>query len=304
MLPSLSGTALRRGSRISFHGSIVAGTSRLLLSSGIASVEHLCESGRHYLPWAFVPKPPWRSPSPAEVEILAADAGSRQPWELGADVAIVDVPDEYTLPFAAMLEEAGIRERCLPGEYTSISQHPKWNSNLGQLRGYVSGLSRGSVSHAIYFRIAEPDLPTVTKDEFGADNRNFAGLHLDSWDRLPLRFRHRSRNRLCINLGREPRYSLFINLTLMQMFHHLGLRDPEDIYSDFRGLYLGHRFMKDRFMKACSDYPVVRLQINPGEAYILPTDNLLHDASTEAKHFPDITLTFLGHFLPARNAPL
>jgi hypothetical protein len=83
----------------------------------------------------------------------------------------------------------------------------------------------------------------------------------------------------------------------MQMFHHLGLRDPEDIYLDFRGLYVGHRFMK-KF----PDYPVVRLRIDPGEAYILPTDNLIHDASTEEKQFPDITLTFLGSFLPFKDA--
>jgi hypothetical protein len=77
------------------------------------------------------------------------------------------------------------------------------------------------------------------------------------------------------------------------MFQDLGLRDPEDIYGDFRGLYLGQRFMK-----ACPDYPVVQLRIEPGEAYIFPTDNLIHDASTNGKQFPDITLTFLGCFHP------
>ena len=52
-------------------------------------------------------------------------------------------------------------------------------------------------------------------------------------------------------------------------------------------------------MSACSVYPVVRLQIDPGEAYIMPADNLLHDASTERTRFPDITLTFLGYFAPS-----
>ena len=84
----------------------------------------------------------------------------------------------------------------------------------------------------------------------------------------------------------------------MRMFHHLALRDPEDIYEDYRGLYVGHRFMRAR-----PEYPVIRLRINPGEAYILPTDNLIHDASTEGKTFPDITLTFLGYFEPPRETP-
>lgn len=293
-MPSVSAATLRRGSRIYFHSKIGEDTSRVSISSGMISVDKLCESGQRYLSWAFVPNPPWCSPSPTDMEILTARTG--QPWDVGTDIAIVDIPEEYTSPFASMLEDAGIRERCTPGEYTTISRHPQWGRNLERLRSFMTGLSRCAVTRAIFFRITDPGLPTVTKDEFGADNRNFAGLHLDSWDRLPLRFRHRSRNRLCINFGREPRYSLFINLPLMTMFHHLGLRDPEDIYGDFRGLYLGHRFMK-----ACSDYPVIRLRINPGEAYILPTDNLIHDASTEGNHFPDITLTFLGHFLPAKE---
>ena len=96
--------------------------------------------------------------------------------------------------------------------------------------------------------------------------------------------------------GREPRYLLFINVPLMRMFQYLGLRDPEDIRSDYRGLYVGHRFMS-----ACSVYPVVRLQIDPGEAYIMPADNLLHDASTERTRFPDITLTFLGYLRSVRR---
>jgi hypothetical protein len=233
------------------------------------------------------------------LQILKGDVETAAPWEVGADIAVVEIPEDYTLPFAAMLEEEGIRERCTPGEYTTISRHPQWDSNLDRLRNYVMGLSRRDGTNAIYFRIAAPGLPTVTKDEFGADNRNFAGLHLDSWDRLPLRFRHRSRNRLCINFGRDPRYSLFINLPLMRMFQHLGLRDPEDIYEDYRGLYLGQRFIK-----ACPGYPVIRLQINPGEAYIMPTDNLIHDASTEGGRFPDITLTFLGYFLPRLETPV
>jgi len=119
------------------------------------------------------------------------------------------------------------------------------------------------------------------------------GLHIDHWDGLPLRHRYRARNRICINLSREPRYSLFFNLPMMEMFRSAGLRDPDDIYSDFRGLYLGQRFMT-----ICPDYPVVRLRIDPGEAYVLPTDNLIHDASTTGNRFTDITLTYLGLFVP------
>jgi hypothetical protein len=52
-------------------------------------------------------------------------------------------------------------------------------------------------------------------------------------------------------------------------------------------------------MRSWPDYPAIRLQVNPGEAYILPTDNMVHDASTEGSIFPDINLTYLGRFTPA-----
>jgi hypothetical protein len=214
-------------------------------------------------------------------------------WNVGVDVAVIRLPPEVTHPFEAMLEDHGVREQCNAVSYSSVSKHPKWEENLGALNPYVASLSSGRPTDAIYFRISDPGQFTVTKDEFGANRQRLAGMHLDSWDRLPLRHRHRSRNRLCINFSREARYSLFINLPLMGMFRHLGLSDPHDIYADYRGLSLGQYFMG-----ACQDYPVVRLQIEPGEAYILPTDNVIHDASTVGNRFPDLTLTYLGYFSP------
>jgi hypothetical protein len=193
-----------------------------------------------------------------------------------------------------MLEDHGVRGQCDATSYCSVSKHPQWAENVAALNQCVAKLSPGRTTDAIYFRISDPGQFTVTKDEFGASRQRLAGMHLDSWDRLPLRHRHRSRNRLCINFSREARYSLFINLPLLSMFRYLGLSDPTDIYSDYRGLSVGQRFMG-----ACPDYPVVRLQIEPGEAYILPTDNAIHDASTVGNRFPDITLTYLGYFSPA-----
>jgi hypothetical protein len=40
---------------------------------------------------------------------------------------------------------------CVPGEYTSISRHPQWASNLDRLRGYVAGLSNRDVARGDFF---------------------------------------------------------------------------------------------------------------------------------------------------------
>jgi hypothetical protein len=230
----------------------------------------------------------------AEIGLLTMDRpADRREWRASEDVAVIRVPDQMISPFADMLEQRGLREAADPESYQTIASHPRWSDNLAAIGEYLAGLTDERLDW-IYFRIADPDRFTLTKDEFGADGRKFAGLHVDSWDRLPLSHRNRSRNRICINLGREPRYSLFFNLPLINMFNCIGLRDPEDIYDDFRGLYMGQRFMK-----SWPEYPAIRLRIDPGEAYILPTDNLIHDASTEGNRFPDITLTYLGLFFPA-----
>ena len=282
-----TGAKLLPGSRIAFHGDVAAFADRIRLSAGTRSPPGDVPG---YVKDAFVPSEPWRQPSDRELGLLRMD---QHTWRQSNDVAIVRIADALVEPFVAMLESRGLREAADPKTYETNATHPDWSANLERLAAHLERMC-GKQLASIFFRIAEPDRFTLTKDEFSSDGRQLVGMHLDSWDALPMRHRGRSRNRLCINFGREPRYSLFCNLSLMEMFHAIGLRDPEDIYADFRGLYMGHRFMA-----AMPDYPIVRLRIDPGEAYILPTDNLIHDASTEGNRYPDITLTYLGLFAPA-----
>ena len=51
-------------------------------------------------------------------------------------------------------------------------------------------------------------------------------------------------------------------------------------------------------MRAFPDYPVVRLTIRPGEAYIAPTENLIHDGSTLGMTSPDLALHMIGALTP------
>ena len=50
------------------------------------------------------------------------------------------------------------------------------------------------------------------------------------------------------------------------------------------------------FMRCFPDYPVIRLRIAPNEAYIAPTENIIHDGSTLGKMYFDICLTIRGKF--------
>jgi hypothetical protein len=290
---SRAGAALAPGTRIAFADGRQALRERVRLSSGTRPVRDDAALAGDYGVDALVPLAPWRAPSDTELVALSADGADQIPWRPGCDAALVRLPGKLITPLMDMLDRHEVRDRGDKSVFHgNIAGDPVWSRTLAALREYLTSFALDKIG-GLPLSIGPANRFTLTKDSFAADAQKFIGLHLDSWDKLPLRHRHRSRNRVCINLGREARYSLFVNMSLMQMFGHLGLRDPEDVYADYRGLYVGRRFME-----TCPAYPVVRLRVEPGEAYILPTDNLIHDGSTMGTSHPDVTMTFIGRFGP------
>lgn len=122
---------------------------------------------------------------------------------------------------------------------------------------------------------------------FNTDTQRLLGLHFDSWNPLDSLQRNLSRNRMCINFGKEPRDFIFINLTLPTMIK----KSKIDIKKIKENNDILHIFFS-RFPK----YSVKKLTINPGQYYIAPTENIPHDGSTAGKIHPDIFLTILGYF--------
>jgi len=119
--------------------------------------------------------------------------------------------------------------------------------------------------------------PTVSYNSFDGKH---VGLHVDSWDRLEIKDRHRAYNRLSINLGEEARYFMFVPLCL----HSLDCNKYEiKNATDF-----GRFFIKDK------NPVVVRVKISPGEYYIAPTENCIHDGSSLGIKSLDITLSLRG----------
>jgi hypothetical protein len=117
----------------------------------------------------------------------------------------------------------------------------------------------------------------------------FIGLHVDNWDALPMAMRENSRSRLILNLGKEPRFVVFINLTIAKMADLMIATDGT--------LQRGEVFDQiGKFFTKFANYPVTRLRVDPGEGYIAPVDNLYHDGTTSGKQSADITHSMLGHF--------
>lgn len=129
--------------------------------------------------------------------------------------------------------------------------------------------------------ISNPGLVVTSSD----DNGTYVGLHMDSWFSASLENRDSGLpSRMCINLGPEDRYFLFMNLPLRALQQRVGSNIEDPI--KFPGLY----------MNAFPDYPVFRLTIHPGEAYIAPTEILIHDATSLGKKYADATLVVMGNF--------
>jgi hypothetical protein len=196
-------------------------------------------------------------------------------------------------PFEAIFEEYGTREVLDKSRYRDHSTHPRWEEAYEPLAAHVQSryALREHLPRIVRLASAHPGMRTVTKDEVrGKDQHFYVGLHLDTWEKIPMRERNDARNRICVNMGREARHFLFINLPVAQM-HALLRRGAPDKISDYYGTDLGHEFMR-----AFPGYPVVRLTIGPREAYIAPTDNLIHDATSVGRKYPDLTLHILGYF--------
>jgi hypothetical protein len=98
------------------------------------------------------------------------------------------------------------------------------------------------------------------------------GLHFDRWDSLPVDELNLSSNRVSINLGPSDRYFIYLNRTasgMAELLNRTNMPCRRDVHA-----------IGPAFMSAFPDYPIVRLRLRPGDAYIAPTENVLHDGSS------------------------
>ncbi len=257
---------------------------RVLLSAGIAPADGEVVRGRAYRSPAYVPRLPWRRPTDDEFRALMP----ARPHIVGvAFVAIVRVSPSslrgmHSLGFGADLDEAAYRALCR--SEAACEGVKACLSELGEYVGDVGGL------RALGFAIGEPGIPTVATDPVLR-----AGLHVDDWDEADERAR--SRNRLHLNLGHEPRHLLYIPVPVDQLVedhHPAGAMGPGAV----RGTRVANAFMRQN-----PHAPVVRVRIDPGEAYIAATDYIVHDGDSTGKRLPDVNYALLGRFVPPPSPP-
>lgn len=203
-------------------------------------------------------------------------------------IGIVDVA--AALP---PLQALGVSDAGTPAEIQAIKAGPGYahafESLIGRLRQL---LDMSEAVRPLDVTLKPSGMCTVSMNDH---TRRRVGLHVDSWDRGTAPTRALARNRINVNLGREPRHFLFVNASLCEL---AKLRDVAfDQYDRVAR-------MVRQLLDETAQLEVTRIQVNPGEGYIAPTDNVIHDATTLERKRLDISLSVLGRIAFRAEAPV
>jgi hypothetical protein len=248
--------------------------NRLQLSSGTqrVCVEH--QQGTKYESGIFVPKDDWHAPSVVELALLEGTGacGTTQ------DIRVFAVPGWlhqflWDLDLSRLIED--------PGFSTTVDD-PLFNNFCVEACGALRTL--GIPSRRLTVRFQKGGGRSTTYDP---QFETFVGLHVDNFERRPIDVRHSSFPRVVVNLGLQPRSFVFINLPLIDLLEPSGIPHGRESYQKYSWAYpLAHRFMA-----AVPDYPAVRLLLQPGEGYVAPTQNLIHDGYMLGRNGVDVLLS-------------
>lgn len=249
---------------------------RILISEGTTESPILESNPPYYRREALVPQGPWRAPNAMEQRLLLYDSPPGSP-----DLCVAILPIDVTQ--ITKFNRFDLQNVTTIGQVEEIRKHPQLATVFIELAEYLADkFSMVSDQFTCLGLSAYPGgLRTVSYDH---DIKRRVGLHLDTWDNVDLDARASSRNILLINLGRSDRYFLFVNVGMNTMQALLT-----DLPPDADGL-------ADEFMRRFPEYPVIKIRVAPGEAYIAPVQNIIHDGSTEGSQQLDIHVAYLGRF--------
>jgi hypothetical protein len=282
--PPATGARPRSGVGVAF-GPGVDPHDRLSFTRGVVPAGGRLVDGVGFRPGAILPAPDWRPASPEQIAALCAPHDPEVAD--GVTVAVVRPAEGVLAPFARFgFASARTPKECLQkvrgGEY-----HAALEASLPHLADLLASAD-GVQLLGLCVQRGGLGSTTTHADEAGV---TFSGLHVDDWDRLSLGQRHRSRRQMSINLGAEDRYFVFAeppaDVVAQKLGPALEQRTSAGVYSGLGAALFAHR----------PHTVLYRVRVRPGEAYMAPTDNLIHDGNTLGTTAPDVTVSLRGYFL-------
>jgi len=263
-------------------------TARGCVDGRLSVVSELCpalqaipDGYAPYLPDAVVPRGEWRAPTTDELSSLLGDPGVYS----DSDILVVPLPGLAR----ALSDHLGPR-----GDFELLRKAVRDATFVKALAECIDELipfcvrPDGLVCQGAW--VSPGGMRLVTHNMGKVPHRRI-GFHVDNWDDLPLPERARGRRRLCVNLGLRPRYLLFLRTPLSALALAGELPQKAPGVGSPAGLVRVH-------LRTHLKQLAVRIRIDPGEAYIVNADDVIHDGASDASDVPDVALHFLGHFGP------
>jgi hypothetical protein len=240
---------------------------RLLVGAGVEEADG-----------CFFPQHSWRPLTPDELPLLVrASDGPTPPEELEGCVCLFQLPRHLRSEWWNLLEQAAevLGDGRLPGFEAFVNQ-------VGEFLAFKNlPLPVGAHCDVVVSN------PAQRFDHGGPEMNRPVGLlcNLASWVPWPWEEEQRwPRLWGGINLGDEETSLVLINLPCRQLDAELRRRSPDQPAPTAVGELAG------QFLRACSDYPPLRLILGPGDGYRLPRGGLILDGYLGAKQEPDVLL--------------
>jgi hypothetical protein len=230
----------------------------------------------------YRPKKTWRPLDAAEIEKVV---GVTANTDVANTLCLVETPRKFLLKFY----QSKLDQMSLSPAHWDEMMKSAFPSFADEIREWFEQeVFDVFKTCSAFVNFTRPGLDTTTFDVL--QNR-YRGMHIDNWG-LPGRTaleRDACGLRACVNLGFEAREIVFINLRLKSFLDFLTVKRGADemvpLYHETYAQPLAEDFLND-----CNDYPVIKVSLEPCQAYIGPVQNIIHDGYTMGKKFRDVNI--------------
>jgi hypothetical protein len=239
---------------------------------------------------AWVAKRDWRALNPEEIKKLESN-GNRNDYNT---VYLGDIPENIKEHFELTgISGSKSREEVLERLASDPVRTSALNASLNEFLGSISG------DKPFHFHCIGSNFPNIEMvacnttrlpPGFKPTDIRYMGMHNDGTAQMTIYTAHRFGNRISINLGKDARAFLFVNLSMVQAINMLKKK------MDIKKHPVSIANIPGYFFKHFPDYPIIRVRQKPYQYYIAPTDNIFHDGSTLGNTALDITMSYFGGF--------
>jgi len=230
----------------------------------------------------YRPKNSWRRLDPTEVDKVV---GVTRQTDIANTLCLVETPRDFLLRFYELKLDQMSRS---PGHWEE-KMKSSFPSFAAEVRDWFEQeiFEVFSICSA-FVNFTRPGLDTTT---FDLSQNRYRGMHIDNWGYPPRNASERDASglRICLNLGFEKRDIIYINLRLKSFLDFLAAkRGPGEVVELYKETYA--QPLAEEFLNECHDYPVLKVSLEPCQAYIGPVQNIIHDGYTLVKKFTDVNL--------------